>query len=799
MAEEYDSIVGFKELPDGTLAFKNPQSEKIWKDRYQKNGETLDENLRRVANFVGNNAQEREDIYRVMREGKFFFAGRTMSSAGLGIEHTLNNCFTLNSVPDSMEGIFDTVKIGALTQKAGGGTGYDFSQLRPKGTQTSNDAVASGPVSFMSVFNQATATIMASNRRGANMGIISIYHPDVEEFIECKNNPENPNNMQFFNLSVMVDDAFMWAVNQDEEIELHYPVYDDTGNILRDRSKWTHRQKVRAKDLWEKVTRRAYESGEPGVLFYDMMNKRNNVSYCENIVTSNPCGEYISGLVTKDGEVQTWKGACNLGSLVLPAFLVHEGNTLKFDFDELWRTIDIAVLALDNIIDKNYYPHKDYEDYQKNMRTIGLGMTGLGDVLALLGHRYGSPGAVDFTKRLMSEVQKAAYLASVLTAREKGPFPMYDYKKFQFRFHDDELANDALEAYGIRNARLMSIAPTGTMSMVFGNNCSSGIEPIFQTEYTRDVKVGGQEDANKQEIVFQDPAWERFKSNPSYAPYATKDSFTTALDLDVDEHVRMLSAIAQYTDAAVSKTINIPEDYSYEKTAQVFMDCWKNGVKGCTIFRPNKIRQGILHSKDKKPTEKPVEEKHNKCKCKKPAEIPRGVVIEVDDNAIGRERHLMTGCGTLHLQAFFDPDTGSLLETYTSKGSQGGCQSNQIALSRMCSLVARAGVPVEAIADQLLSAPPCIAYNNRMRDKGDTSKGLSCSAAIGHALLDMAQEIKEAIGGDTEEEPKECTHFKTVTAAVEPYSSPACPECGASLRIEGGCNVCPSCGWSKCG
>lgn len=272
------------------IELRNPTAIKIWQDRYQKNGETLNEQLDRVAGFLADTPEEAKEFYDVMDKGHFFPAGRTMSNAGIGETLTLSNCFVVGSVPDSMNDIFDTVRIGAITQKAGGGTGYDFSSLRPNGSPTSNDAVASGPVSFMQIFDAGTSVILQSNRRGANMGCMSVYHPDIEEFIDCKADPNNPNNMQFFNLSVMVDDDFMCAVRFDEEVDLHFPVYREDFSIETDPNKWTHRKTIRARDLWDKIIRRAYENGEPGVLFYDTMNRLNNTSYCETIIGTNPCG-----------------------------------------------------------------------------------------------------------------------------------------------------------------------------------------------------------------------------------------------------------------------------------------------------------------------------------------------------------------------------------------------------------------------------------------------------------------------------------------------------------------------------
>lgn len=268
----------------------NPTAEEIWAKRYQKNGETFEESLKRVAGFLAQGDEEKKQrFFDVMAKGQFYPAGRTMSNSGIGDCLTLSNCFTLNSVPDSMDGIFETVKTGAITHKAGGGTGYDFSSIRPKGSQTNNDAVASGPVSFMQVFNIATETIMAGSRRGANLSALCVYHPDIEEYVMAKSDPDRPDVLERFNMSVMIDDAFMKAVEEDKKIWLHYPVYDENFHIETNPEKWQQSKEISARDLWDKIMERAYMSGEPGVLFYDTMNRDNNVRYCETVITTNPC------------------------------------------------------------------------------------------------------------------------------------------------------------------------------------------------------------------------------------------------------------------------------------------------------------------------------------------------------------------------------------------------------------------------------------------------------------------------------------------------------------------------------
>lgn len=445
----------------------------IWKDRYCKNNETYEENLNRVANFIGKNHSKNkiQEFYEVMNKGLFFPAGRTMSNAGLGKEKlTLNNCFTLNSVPDDMEGIFDTVKCGALVHKAGGGTGYDASEIRPNGMPTSNDAIASGVVSFLKVFDTQTATVNQGSRRGANMGVLNIYHPDIEEFILAKS--KDVNVLKHFNLSVMVDDDFMKAKNNNEDIYLHYPVYDEKGRIVKDESKWKIKKKINALELWNKIMELAYNNGEPGVLFSSNMNIANPVNYMENIICTNPCGEYISGILfgEKIEDSSEYWGACNLGSLFLHNFVENAyTESAKINWDLLENTIYTSVEMLDSIIDLNYYPLKQFENYQKNMRVIGMGITGLANAMTMLNITYGSDESINFVENLMNFIVKNQYKASIKLAKEKGCFNFLDkYKYANCEFINKmieydkewlEIKEDILK-YGIRNARHTSIAPT---------------------------------------------------------------------------------------------------------------------------------------------------------------------------------------------------------------------------------------------------------------------------------------------------------------------------------------------------
>ena len=780
------------------MKFVNEILEGIWEDRYRKNNETLDENFKRVAKYVSTNKVEEEQYYNVMKDVLFLPAGRTMSNSGIGRDLTLNNCFVAPQIKDDLSDIFAKVALGAKTHQKGGGIGYDFSQLRPKGSSTSNDAIASGAISFMDVFNSQTATILQGNRRGANMGVMNVYNMDIIDFITAKSYDEG--KLNHFNVSVMVDNDFITAVKNNENVFLHYPVYNSNGEIEKNPDNWIYSKEVSAKEIWEQIMQKAYDNGEPGVFFYDNLNKDNNLWYVENIVCSNPCAEYLAGTIygkDKEGNElnpNDFGGACNLGSLFLHNFVENPfTKDAKINHDRLKETIFVAVKMLDNIIDINNFPDKIYENYQKSFRTIGLGITGLADMLAMINVKYNSLEAKIITDDLMDFISLNTYKASIELSKEKGEFPLLNREKFVEsgfinkhceRSHEWKKVKEDIIKYGIRNAKMLSIAPTGTLSLTFGNNCSSGLEPIFSLEYERKVKVGGQAEENARIIPMRDYAygeWLKVKDNTECV--VDKDIFITALEMTVDEHVDMLATIAYHVDMSCSKTINVPSEYSFEDTKKIYEKCHDLGIKGCTIFRPNEIRQGVLISENTK--------NNNEEKPKTTKEIPRGYVIEASDDVIGRKRKLMTGCGSLHCTAFFDPITGELMETYLSKGSTGGCNNFMIGLSRMISLSARAGCDIHTIVDQLNSCGACPSYAVRTATKHDTSKGSCCPIAVGNALLEMYNEVqKELIDVDTEEEIEVVDNTNK--------SKNICPECGEEIFFEGGCNICKSCGWSKC-
>lgn len=783
--------------------FVNEVYESIWKDRYQKNGELYDDQLWRVANFIAEAESSIEEIrdkwtdkfFGIMSAGYFFPAGRTMSNAGIGEKLTLNNCFVAPIVGNSMEQIFNAVKLGAMTHKSGGGIGYAFSNLAPNGYKTRNDAIASGPVSFMDVFNAQTATVQQGSRRGANMGMLSVYHPDILEFIHAKSATEG--RLNHFNLSVVVDDAFMNLVIDNGQVQLHWPIYDEKGNKLPP-DKWDKQftKLVSARDIWNEIMQMAYDNGEPGVFFEDNANNRNPAWYVEKIVCSNPCSEYLAGTINATDPSQ-YGGACNLGSLFLHNFVKNPfTKQAHLDTDALRDTISIAVRMLDDIIDVNKFPDKIYENYQKGMRTIGIGITGLADMLAMLGMKYDSQEARDYVESLMQTITNAEYYASVQLAKEKGCFPLCEPDKHaDSTYVKSVLEHDVIaemSEYGIRNAKIQAVAPCGTISMVFGNNCSSGIEPIFSLSYDRKVKIGGQDDKDVKIVKMMDYAYylyHKLKDEGKQLDFDEHDIFPTALNMSVDDHVAMLAIISKYTDMSVSKTINVPTEASFDEVKDIYVQCWKNGIKGCTIFRPNAIRQGILLTKNKDDESKP----------KSPSlTLPRGTIIECSNDLIGKKRKINSGCGSIHVLAFFDPMDGSLQEVYFNKGSTGGCGNSLVGLSRMISLLCRAGVDIIAIKDQLDSTGVCPSYATRKATHHDTSKGSCCPMAIGNALVEMYNEMQSELDDKEEEEkPVKQKSIKPIHANNAP-STEVCPECGEPLVHIGGCVSCPNCAWTKC-
>ena len=499
---------------------------------------------------------------------KFLPAGRILAGAGTGRSVTLFNCFVMGTITDSMDGIFSALREAALTLQQGGGIGYDFSTLRPKGAPVSGvGADASGPVSFMEVWDAMCRTIMsAGSRRGAMMATLSVSHPDIEDFIDAKRTPGRLSN---FNLSVLVSDAFMAAVKADADWPLQFG-----GTVYRT---------IKAKALWDRIMRSTYDYAEPGVIFIDRINALNNLSYCETISATNPCGE----------QPLPPYGACLLGSINL-AKLVRNPfeDEARLDLHELAELTTTAIRMLDNAIEVSRFPLDAQRQEAFAKRRIGLGVTGLADALIFCRTRYGTAESVALIQNWLRAISHAAYRASVALAREKGAFPLFDRDAYLARPHIAALPQDirdGIAEHGIRNALLTSIAPTGTISL-FADNVSSGIEPVFALRYSRKVL---QPDGSKREETVTDYALRKFRvrfGNDAPLP----DYFVHAQNITPEDHLRVQAAAQPFIDSAISKTINVPAGISFDDFAHVYLQAYEAGCKGCTTYRPNDVTGSVL-------------------------------------------------------------------------------------------------------------------------------------------------------------------------------------------------------------
>lgn len=558
-----------------------PISEHIWDSKYRlkmANGApldaTLDDTWRRVARAAA--APEEEDkralwearFFEALQEMVFLPAGRIIAGADASRDVTLFNCFVMGRIEDDLSSIFDNVKEAALTMQRGGGIGHDFSTLRPAGALVrSVGAGASGPVSFMDVWDAMCRTIMsAGQRRGAMMGTLRCDHPDIEAFVDAK---AERGRLRNFNMSVLVTDAFMQAVRAD----LDWPLTFE-GAVVRT---------VRARDLWDRIMRATYAYAEPGVIFIDRINANNNLAYCETIQATNPCGE----------QPLPPYGACLLGSLNLARLIAHPfEKDAALDEARLGALAELAVRFLDNVIDVSAYPLPAQMEEAKAKRRIGLGITGLADALVMCGVRYGSLEAQRLAGRWMSIIERHAYLASASLAAEKGPFPLYEAAPFLASPNVQRLDADvrrALAKHGARNGCLTSIAPTGTISLLAGN-VSSGIEPIFDYHYQRRIREA---DNRVREETVEDYAYCLFRSQAGPSAPLTS-AFVTASELTPNEHLLMQSAVQAHVDSSISKTINCAEDIGYEQFKSVYTEAYDLGLKGCTTFRPNAITGSLL-------------------------------------------------------------------------------------------------------------------------------------------------------------------------------------------------------------
>jgi ribonucleoside-diphosphate reductase alpha chain len=731
------------------------------RDEYGEATETVDELFHRVADAIAAadlnfdpNADVKATAQRfhdMMTNLDFLPNSPTLMNAGRPLGQ-LSACFVL-PVADSMEDIFDAIKNAALIHKSGGGTGFSFSRLRPKGsTVNSTGGVASGPVSFMKVFNAATEAVkQGGTRRGANMGILRVDHPDIMEFITCKNNLSEITN---FNISVGLTEAFMEAAEQDLEYGLVDPATKKTVETLR------------ARDVFNAIVNSAWQTGEPGIIFLDRLNRDNAVPSQGEIESTNPCGE--QPLLPYE--------SCNLGSINLVNHLKRENGRYALDLDKLERTIRDAVHFLDNVIEVNQYPLAEIERVTKLTRKIGLGVMGFADLLLYLGVAYNSDEGVRLGGEIMKLVSTIGHAESEKLAETRGAFPLFGESIYR-------------NGKPLRNATVTTIAPTGTLSILAG--VSSGVEPMFAYAYVRNVmdnthlvetneilKEKLQAEGLYTDELMKEVAEKGTLSHVKGIPEEIRRVFVCAHDVSPTWHVKMQAAFQEHTDNAVSKTVNFPKDATREEVAEVYMLAYQLDCKGITIYRDGSRSEQVLNIGGVK--------KEEEAKEPAPVSAAPGHIVPRPrpDVTMGYTEKVKIGCGNLYITVNYDEN--GVCEVFTNTGRAGGCPSQSEATARLVSVALRSGMDMEVIIQQLkgIRCPSTI----RQQGLGVTS----CPDAIAKAI----EKVKKAAAAGSIPVP-----VPAAAPAGEGDGKTAkfCPECGARLEHEGGCVTCRDCGYSKCG
>ncbi len=785
-------------------------SQQIWDMKYRlKNADgtpvdkTLNDSFRRVADALAQPEREKEywaeRFYKSMADFKFLPAGRILSGSGSDRNVTLFNCFVMGDIPDDMAGIFNSLREAALTMQQGGGIGYDFSTLRPKGAPVKGvGADASGPLSFMDVWDAMCLTIMsAGSRRGAMMAVMRCDHPDIENFIEAK---QEPGRLRMFNLSVLVSDAFMTAVKEDTNWDLAFD-----GTVYRS---------LPARDLWDKIMRATYAYAEPGVIFIDRINRLNPLSYCENIHATNPCGE----------QPLPPYGACLLGSVNLAQLVdVPFTPTAEITQEAIEEIVRAAIRMMDNTIDVSRFPLEAQQHEAIAKRRIGLGITGLADALIMCDTRYGSPEAVELTEQWMRIIQRTAYLTSVELAKEKGAFPLFDKEAYlagEGLENADDDVRSAIAEHGIRNALLTSVAPTGTISL-FADNVSSGLEPVFSFSYTRHVMMpdGSRRDEEVSDYAYR--LFRRVKGDQAALP----EAFVDSQNLSPCDHLVMQAAVQKFIDSSISKTINCPEEIEFKDFKDIYLQAYEMGCKGCTTYRPNDVTGAVLKKKaadaDDKQAELPLVA---------PARSKPGMKAKPKDQGDSGILHYLTQPldrpealpGSTYKVQWPESDHALYITVndivqdgrrrpfevfINSKNTEHYAWT--VALTRMISAVFRRGGDVSFVVEELKAV-----FDPRGGQWMNGRYVPSLLAAIGGVLEEHMIAIGFLPAPGTSEEDAQQSNPKvvnlqddvTTTGGEAPAGGQTdtrfrqCPKCGqASLIRQEGCDTCTSCAYSKCG
>jgi ribonucleoside-diphosphate reductase alpha chain len=712
-----------------------------------------------------------KDFFEMMTSLEFLPNSPTLMNAGRPLGQ-LSACFVL-PIEDTMEGVFETIKNAALIHKSGGGTGFSFSRLRPKGASVnSTGGVASGPISFMKVFNSATEAVkQGGTRRGANMGIMRVDHPDILDFITCK---ENNTDITNFNISVGITEEFMKAVEENREYDLIDPHYKKTVG------------KLEAKYVFDLIVDMSWNNGEPGIIFLDRLNKDNVTPELGEIESTNPCGE--QPLLPYE--------ACNLGSINLSIMINNHGDKMDVDYDRLGNVVKRAVHFLDNVIDVNKYPLPEIDNMTRGTRKIGLGVMGWADMLCKLNIPYNSQEALGLAEKLMHFIQEEAQKASIALAEQKGVFPYYDKSVFK------DLG------IKIRNATTTTIAPTGTLSIIAG--VSSGIEPLFAVSYIRNVMDNDElvevnplfKEKAELEGFYSDKLMRSIAEKGSVKdmgeiPEAVQSVFVTAHDISPEYHLKMQAAFQKYTDNAVSKTVNLCHDATKDEVRDVFILAHKLYCKGVTLYRDGSRDMQVLNIGKVNGKEEPVGAKiENDNGTKNIAPRARPEITK------GLTEKVKIGCGTIFITVNYD-DQG-ICEVFTNLGRGGGCPSQSEATARLVSIALRSGVDAASVVDQLKG----IRCPSTMRNK--ELKVLSCPDAIGKVIEKVmklqdgnhVETSKEIAISDNKAEEIRDTGIDLISYSedeIDAGNLSKCPECGKPIEHEGGCVVCRYCGFSKCG